>query len=1030
MQAGRLSPFAAYLIAVAYPLWAEDHIGSEVAARYNLARNSSFEQGGDRPAEWGFHPRDPKAGNRLMRDPTVAHTGKASGLIWSVTPYTPGKPWMQWSQYERVPIEGGSTLIVSCYTKTEGCQPGHVGFHFYGEGRAHLGFTSVPFHKGADEWTYLRSNVQVPEGAKTMGFVLYAREMGKTWYDDAVVLGTPKTTARRGTPKVDGRLDDACWKADGAITDFVVHTGTKLPTEKTRARIAYDDRALYVAFHCPHPRDAELKADAKEHDGTSWLDDSVEIFLDPDHDHRGYFQWTVNCIGAIRDTRGVDTAWESGARCATKREADSWSIELAIPFDKLELNMDVGDVWGINLVRNDRVNGETSTWSLGGFHKAGRFGNVALKPDLTPFFRRDIVGWLDEREVDADRVRAEMRSASLSEHVMREPSRLLGRAEAEIARLRRIASGDARVGRDDWPTIKTKLTEIRKTVESARSAAVQGMFRIDGQGGGFRLVIAHSLQKVRRSGPVVQGVVANRVRLAAARDETESFQLVVIPSGKPLTNVSITAPPLGSPDGEIPIEWNRIGYVETAQPGYPTEYVGWWPDPLLPPGPFSVKADERQPVWLNVVVPPSAKPGIYRGEVTISHGAQSISVPVELRVRNFTLPRPGTLATAFGIYAQVLSNGYYRGPYKEHMKQEDYVRWCEFMGKRRITPKNVARDYISFEREDDQWTFDLSRLKTTVAELAPKYYAPYSFCLHRVPTGPSVFTGIEKGTPPNIAHWAAIVKAIDKEWKRHGLPPQVYIYGVDEPRREIYPFLRKAYAALKKATPEYPIMQTIGDPNPKELTGVVDIWCPLSSRLDWPFYAERVKAGDTLWTYVCCGPKHPYANFFVDRPATEHRVLFWQTWQRKATGFLYWCICYWRGVPSPSTGKKCWPKVPFRFKDVATYKSYKDNGDGLLVYPGPNLTPYSSIRLEVIRDGIEDYEYLALLTRTLAAAKALPRAKQPPQALIEEAEALCVVPEHISRNMSVYTNCPEDIFARRRQVADMVERLAVLVGDG
>ncbi|MBC8443459.1 DUF4091 domain-containing protein, partial [PVC group bacterium] len=123
-------------------------------------------------------------------------------------------------------------------------------------------------------------------------------------------------------------------------------------------------------------------------------------------------------------------------------------------------------------------------------------------------------------------------------------------------------------------------------------------------------------------------------------------------------------------------------------------------------------------------------------------------------------------------------------------------------------------------------------------------------------------------------------------------------------------------------------------------------------------------------------------------------------------------------------------KVPFRFKDVATYKSYKDNGDGLLVYPGPNLTPYSSIRLEVIRDGIEDYEYLALLTRTLAAAKALPRAKQPPQALIEEAEALCVVPEHISRNMSVYTNCPEDIFARRRQVADMVERLAVLVGDG
>ncbi len=37
-------------------------------------------------------------------------------------------------------------------------------------------------------------------------------------------------------------------------------------------------------------------------------------------------------------------------------------------------------------------------------------------------------------------------------------------------------------------------------------------------------------------------------------------------------------------------------------------------------------------------------------------------------------------------------------------------------------------------------------------------------------------------------------------------------------------------------------------------------------------------------------------------------------------------------------------------------------GDGCLIYPLPD-GPVGSIRLENIRDGIEDYDYLALLTR-------------------------------------------------------------------
>jgi hypothetical protein len=44
-----------------------------------------------------------------------------------------------------------------------------------------------------------------------------------------------------------------------------------------------------------------------------------------------------------------------------------------------------------------------------------------------------------------------------------------------------------------------------------------------------------------------------------------------------------------------------------------------------------------------------------------------------------------------------------------------------------------------------------------------------------------------------------------------------------------------------------------------------------------------------------------------------------------------------------------------------TWQIAKPHGDGLLMYPGPGGTPISSLRLEALRDGIEEYEYLVML---------------------------------------------------------------------
>jgi hypothetical protein len=70
-------------------------------------------------------------------------------------------------------------------------------------------------------------------------------------------------------------------------------------------------------------------------------------------------------------------------------------------------------------------------------------------------------------------------------------------------------------------------------------------------------------------------------------------------------------------------------------------------------------------------------------------------------------------------------------------------------------------------------------------------------------------------------------------------------------------------------------------------------------------------------------------------------------------------MSYWRGVEDPWTDPKTLDRRAGRKEPLY-------NGEGTLVYPGravgyEGIAP--SLRLKALRDGIEDYEYLAILER-------------------------------------------------------------------
>ena len=57
-------------------------------------------------------------------------------------------------------------------------------------------------------------------------------------------------TAGRGTPVVDGKLDDAAWMAAIPLTPFLQQKAGRPAAEQTELRILWDDESLYFGFLC------------------------------------------------------------------------------------------------------------------------------------------------------------------------------------------------------------------------------------------------------------------------------------------------------------------------------------------------------------------------------------------------------------------------------------------------------------------------------------------------------------------------------------------------------------------------------------------------------------------------------------------------------------------------------------------------------------------------------------------------------------------------------------------------------------
>ncbi|MDO9465023.1 MAG: discoidin domain-containing protein [bacterium] len=171
-------------------------------------------------------------------------------------------------------------------------------------------------------------------------------------------------------PRIDGNLDDACWKAAAPADGFTIKDTNKPSPLKTNVWFVYDDDTLYVAAKCFTPDFSLVKAKKVARDGRIISYDSVEIMIDADRDKGTYVHLMTNASGSQFD-RWVtqngwvgDKAWDGEWKTASKIGTDSYTVEFAIPFYTLDIGRNTSSTWNINVCRNVRTSERSAYTSL------------------------------------------------------------------------------------------------------------------------------------------------------------------------------------------------------------------------------------------------------------------------------------------------------------------------------------------------------------------------------------------------------------------------------------------------------------------------------------------------------------------------------------------------------------------------------------------------------------------------------------------------------------------------------------------
>ena len=502
--------------------------------------------------------------------------------------------------------------------------------------------------------------------------------------------------------------------------------------------------------------------------------------------------------------------------------------------------------------------------------------------------------------------------------------------------------------------------------DSAGRARAPGPIAEPADSIGYRVSVVPALQKVFRPDDFAP-TVCTRAEVSSARNEYESVQVVVEAPWRAVKIKDVHLSDLAGPGGAaIPasaLRWDRVGYVETTAepPYYAARGLGAYPDPLMPPGEFVVEKLSRAAVWITIRTPRDAPAGPYSGTITIvPEGLKPAIVPLALKVWDFALPDETHLRTLTWLGTGLLRVWYGNDWSAEgERRHAEVVRnYEDFLLEHRLGPGGEVAAHVA---KDKTGRFNFAPVDAHLERLVGRGMNAFL-----MGTAPNLRReGKKEYTPEFVRDFSEMIRAYAGHLREKGWLKMAYVYTYDEAPREAWPEVRKIAAAVKAAAPDVRPLQCLNQPEGVQaLADCIDVFDVYIAQYHKAGVAALQKRGTEVWLAVCCYPMdHP--NFFLEYPLADARLVPWFSWKYGAAGFEYWSPNAW-GANTKRPEK--WPRTPWVANAFGRY-----NGDGYLVYPGADGKPYSSLRFEALRDGLEDYEYLWMLRALAKEAEAAGR---------------------------------------------------------
>ncbi len=170
-------------------------------------------------------------------------------------------------------------------------------------------------------------------------------------------------------PQIDGILNDPAWEqvqwGGGDFRQSQPDAGAAASV-KTKFKILYDAKNLYLAFKCFDPEPDSIVRRMSRRDG--FEGDFVEINIDSYYDKRTAFSFTSSVSGVKGDEyisnngNNWDANWDPIWYLKTSIDSEGWIAEVRIPLSQLRFADKPEHTWGIQIMRNFFRKQERSIW--------------------------------------------------------------------------------------------------------------------------------------------------------------------------------------------------------------------------------------------------------------------------------------------------------------------------------------------------------------------------------------------------------------------------------------------------------------------------------------------------------------------------------------------------------------------------------------------------------------------------------------------------------------------------------------------